>query len=250
VTVHFPLKSAVKFSNQGANASDSDLVILISGDGCQPDAVKITLPSDTKGVVRQRVDITYESPAGRKSNAWGAEFTPKVETLIAPYYWVQASCSDQSESDNCNNLRFGWCWSGPSPVWGLIGYWPPDLDSMVGDHHGCWGLSSDNGTDTYTLSLPGVGANGKPLTDPKDGWVASGFGGWGVESDNATVGNGLQTNGCPSQPTCFPATFVQAKVDWRIGATGGDIDYTWDIYVQGPAGVPPPLPGEAYPPQN
>jgi hypothetical protein len=248
VTVHFPLKSAVKFRNQGANPSDSDLVIPISGDGCQPDAVKITLPSDTQGVVRQTVDITYESPGGRTSNAWPAEFNPTLITLVAPYYWVNASCSNQSASDNCNNGKFGSCWSGPIPEWGLVGYWPPDLDSMVGDHHGCWGTSSDDGTDTYTLSLPSVGANGKPLTDPKDGWVASGFGNWGVEADNAFAGNGLQTNGCPNQQDCFPATYVQATVVWHIGATGGDIDYVWDIQIRGPVGVPLPLQGTAYPP--
>jgi hypothetical protein len=247
VTVHFPLKSAVTLPNAGS--SHSDLVIPISSDNCQPDAIKVTLPSDTQGVVRQTVDITYESPAGRKSNTCQAEFTPKLVTLVAPYNWVSASCSNASSSDNCNNLRFGWCWSQEA-LWGLLGYWPPDLDSMVGDHHECWGIGSDSGTDVYTLSLPTVGANGKPLTDPKDGWIASGFGGWTVESDNAIAGNGIVTNGCPNQQLCFPATYVQASVNWRAGASGGDLDYTWDIYIRGPVGSTLPFSGAAYPPYD
>jgi hypothetical protein len=252
VTVYFPLKSAVTFNSQTANASNSYLDIPItSKEDCQPDYVKITLPPGTQGVVRQTVDISYESPAGRKSNAWKAEFTPKLVTLVAPYYWVVASCAEQSASDNCNNGKFGSCWSGPVVLWGVLGYWPPDVDSMVGDHNGCWGLSSDNGTDTYTLQLPIVGANGKPLTDPKDGWVASGMGGWNVQSDNAIVGNGLSTGGCPDPlQDCFPTTFVQATVSWHIGATGGVVDYTWDIHIQGPVGVPLPFPGAAYPPYD
>jgi hypothetical protein len=264
VTLHFPLKSAVPFMNPGAKPSDTDLVIPIPrdsgaipsdagsipshGDGCWPDAVKVMLPSDTQGVVRQKVDITYESPAGRKSNAWSAEFTPTLVTLVAPYYWVVASCAQESASDNCNNLRFGSCWDGPVPLWGLLGYWPPYLDSIIGDHHGCWGVSSDDGTDVYTLQLAAVGENGKRLIDPKDGWVVSGFGGWGVQSDNATAGNGLLTNGCPDGGYCVPANYVRATIPWHIGATGGDIDYYWDIHIQGPAGVPLPLPGAAYPP--
>ena len=247
VTVHFPLKSAVTLPNAGS--SHSDLVIPISSDNCQPDAIKVTLPSDTQGVVRQTVDITYESPAGRKSNTCQAELTPKLVTLVAPYNWVSASCSNASSSDNCNDLRFGWCWSQEA-LWGLLGYWPPDLDSMVGDHHECWGIGSDSGTDVYTLSLPTVGANGKPLTDPKDGWIASGFGGWTVESDNAIAGNGIVTNGCPNQQLCFPATYVQASVNWRAGASGGDLDYTWDIYIRGPVGSTLPFSGAAYPPYD
>jgi hypothetical protein len=240
VTVHFPLKTG----------SSSDVVITIPSSGCQEGAIKLTLPADVKGFVRQTVDITYESHGGRKSNAWSAEFNPRLVELTAPYYWVASQCSEESASDNCNNQRFGWCWnpSDGGDAWGELGYWPPQLDSMIGDHHGCWGFSSDDGTDVYTLTLATVGANGKPLTNPLDGWMASGFGGWSVLTDNAFAGNGLTTNGCPNQPQCFPATYVQAKVTWHIGASGGAIDYLWDIHIKGPAGVPLPLPGAAYAP--
>ena len=58
------------------------------------------------------------------------------------------------------------------------------------------------------------------------------------------------TNGCPNQQLCFPATYVQASVNWRAGASGGDLDYTWDIYIRGPVGSTLPFSGAAYPPYD
>ena len=64
------------------------------------------------------------------------------------------SCSNQSAYDNCNNPNStGFCWSGSLVVPGLLGLWPPDEDSMVGQHYGCGACVTMNGTDVYSARI-------------------------------------------------------------------------------------------------
>jgi hypothetical protein len=224
VTIHFPTKSWQKFSNNGTGAaSDSDLIMSIPTQGCSPDSIFMTLPSDTAGVVAQKVQITYQSPGGRKSNAWSAQFVPRLQMQVFTWEHVRVvSCSNQSAYDNCNNPNStGFCWSGSIDVPGLLGLWPPDEDSMVGQHYGCWGLSSDNGTDVYSARIV-------------NGWNYVRFSGGGTTVDNASLSVNVN-------PQVFnpDLTVVGIQVPWHIGASGGTMIYNVDIYVQGPAGVPP-----------
>lgn len=229
ITIHFPTKSWQKFSNNGTGAaSDSDLIMSVPKQGCSPDSILFTLPSDTAGVVAQKVQITYQSPGGRKSNAWSAQFLPRLQMQVFTWEHVRVvSCSTQSAYDNCNDPKHtGYCWSNvfSLEVPGLLGLWPPDEDSMVGRHYGCSGLSSDDGTDVYSARIV-------------NGWIYVRFsdsGKNGSELDNASVSFNVD-------PQVFNPnlTVVGIQVPWHIGASGGTIVYHGDIYVEGPAGVPP-----------
>lgn len=224
VTIHFPTKSWQKFSNTGTGAaSDSDLIMSVPTQGCSPDGIIMTLPWDTAGVVAQKVQITYQSPGGRKSNAWSAQFLPRLQMQVFTWEHVRVvSCSNQSAYDNCSNPNStGFCWSNMDlEGLGIIGLWPPDEDSMVGQHYGCWGLSSDNGTDVYSARIV-------------NGWSYVRFSDSGNEV-NASVSFNVD-------PQVFnpDLTVVSIQVPWHIGASGGAIVYNGDIYIQGPAGVPP-----------
>ncbi len=220
ITVHFPTKSWQQFNNQGDNKSYDDLVMTVpTGDDCTPDMIKIALPHDLSGVVSQDVQITFESPGGRKSNAWSAHFNPRLEMRVIPWQLVAVvSCSNQSAYDNCNNPnQTGSCWDFiPFFVEGTVS--PGPDDSMIGYHVGCWGLSSDNGTDTY-------------FTLVRNDWVITQFALRNLV-DNAS--DSSTTN----PPSPMSSTLINVSVNWHIGATGGAIWYAGDIYAKGPVGVP------------
>ena len=258
VTVHFPTKSVVKFQNQGSNASDDNLVIPVSSDGCLPDAVMVKVPKDTAGVVEQPVDVTYESPGGRKSNAWKPDFVPRIEMKVLPWQFVAAHCSNQGYEDYCNTPDgFAMCWNSINTQ-GVVGFWPPHVDSAIGYTAGCWGADSDNGTDEYDAWFVGYGANGKSVEKPTEGWMITGTsiqnpGVWINNADwldNASAAFSYNTffmvgpippaPGCVQVGMCFPARGIHFFVNWHIGATGGWIQYNADIYISGPVGTPHP----------
>ncbi len=179
------------------------------------------MPPDTGSVAAQNVKITYESPGGRKSNAWSAKFVPRLALVVVPWQFVHVSCSNQSAYDNCNNPnRSGYCWSDPpSTIPGIVGYDPPE-DGMIGEHHGCWGISSDNGTDTYSVAV-------------RNGWMITRITNFSGIVNNASFSD--NTNPSLAKPT----TIINVNVPWHIGATGGDIWYNADIQIEGPAGISP-----------
>jgi hypothetical protein len=219
VTVRFSDKSYKSFPNQGpSNASDTDLVIPILGSGCLSDSIKVRLPADTAGVVAQAVQIIYESPGGRKSNPWPAQFAPKLETIAFPWQLVGVNCSDQSAHDACNipddstDSECGW-------FDGLGSDWPDT--SIVAVHVGCWGLDSDNGTDAYVT-----------MVSSSRGWSMS----TGVSVSPAVANASYSTN---AVPIAFATTSgLVFNVNWHIGAEGGAIWYGGPIYITGPVGVP------------
>jgi hypothetical protein len=224
VTIHFPTKSWQQFSNKGTGAaSDSDLIMSIPTQNCSPDGIMMVLPPDLAGVVAQKVQITYQSPGGRKSNSWSAQFLPRLQMQVFTWEHVRVvSCSNQSAYDNCSNPNStGFCWSNTDlEGLGIIGLWPPYEDSMVGRHYGCWGLSSDNGTDVYSARIV-------------NGWSYVRF------SDNGNEVNASVSFNVDPQVFNPDLTVVGIQVPWHIGASGGAIVYNGDIYIQGPAGVPP-----------
>jgi hypothetical protein len=259
VTVHFSKKAVAQFPNQGNNASDTDLVIQIpKGDDCQPDAVKVLLPVGTGGVVEQQVEIFYESPAGRKSNAWSAKFQPrKILSWIQsqPPGAISVTCSSNSHLDACNN---------PSqtgvrdcfPDYGTTGTQTEEL-TFEGYHLGCWGFSSDNGTDQFGASV-------------WNGWKIKAFQYIDISgNDNASTSYVLspQPSGTVNpasintgNPAVDPSTgrlqypvFVfdpeqsvfNLTVNWHVGADGGEAWYWGYVFIEGPQGIPSahPVPG-------
>jgi hypothetical protein len=193
-------------------------VIPILGSGCLSDSIKIRLPADTAGVVAQAVQIIYESPGGRKSNPWPAQFAPKLETKVFPWQLVGVNCSDQSAHDACNipddstDSECGW-------FDGLGSDWPDT--SIVAVHVGCWGLDTDNGTDAYVA-----------MVSSSRGWSMS----TGVSVSPAVANASYSTN---AVPIAFATTSgLVFNVNWQIGAEGGAIWYGGPIYITGPVGVP------------
>jgi hypothetical protein len=224
VTIHFPTKSWQQFSNQGTGAASySDLIMSVPTLGCSPEGILIALPPDTAGVVAQKVQITYQSPGGRKSNAWSAQFLPRLQMQVFTWeHVVVAKCGDQSAYDNCSNPKStGYCWSNSDlEGLGILGLWPPDEDSMVAQHYGCWNSSSEDSFDVYTARIV-------------NGWTYVRFSDWGTQ-----VNTSVSFHVAP-QVVDPNLTVVEIQVPWHIGASGGAIVYNGDIYIQGPAGVPP-----------
>ena len=244
VTVHLSDNPIAKFPNQGDNASDTDLVIPIPrdtgqipsgagpiphhGDDCWPDAVKITIPSNTAGVIEQQVEITYQSPSGRKSNSRGATFKPTVvSAMLQPFLVTTEQCSNQSHVDICQTGSASYSVVAcPLPAWGNSG----EVYSIQAIHIGCWGADSDNGTDAYLVpkqlswKITGVYNLGLPASPPLV---------WGDGGNNGT----MQYAYIPTQfPTASPLSFI---VNWHIGASGGYVVYWFNIEAEGPAGTYP-----------
>ena len=211
----------VRFSDKAF--PHSDLVLSIPKSGCLSDAINMMLPANTAGVVAQAVTITYKSPGGRKSNPWPVQFVPKLETKILPWQDVIATCGNESTLDICNNPNIhsvGPCLMSLVP-WGQSGYSPPDEDSMIAEHWGCFGISSNDGTDTYASDI----AFGR-------GWTITGV-------DAGAIANNASFSYTVTPPlSTAPVNLVFVDVNWHIGATGGEIFYNGDIYITGPAGVP------------
>ena len=140
-------------------------------------------------------------------------------------YVIVTACSNNSAYDNCNNPNStGWCWSNLSTtIPGILGFWPPDVDSLVGQHYGCWGSSSDNGTDSYVAYVRNDWRFLIPI--------------FNSSLDNATVSYNLTPPTWSQHP---PVTDISVSVPWHIGASGGSIVYNVDLVIQGPIGVPFP----------
>jgi hypothetical protein len=227
VTVFFPTRSPWNL-----NFSISTPVV-IPKVGCTPDTIKIELSKDTAGFVRQTVQISYQSPGGRNSNAMSAQFNPRLQTQVLPWQNViVVSCSNQSANDQCNptdpnapDADLG-CFESIDAEGSSSGPAPPDTPpiSFQGWHHGCWGISSDTGRDEY---MPGSAL----LND----WFYTGV----------TVPSPWVENGSVSYTTT-PAVInpkgadivLWVYINWHIGATGGQVYYDGNIMITGPVGVP------------
>lgn len=229
VTIHFPRKSVVKFPNQGNNASDSDLIIQIPSDGCWANVVKVEVPPHTVGVVEQQVEITYESPDGRKSNAWKANFKPTIKMEMIST--VVAQCSNQTSLDLCNPGPGSYNGGGVTCS-GLNTIGAPITigNSILGYHVSCAVFSSDNGQDLYTASVTSpwtitqvVDVEDIPPLVP---------GAWGTVAPDTT----MEFDYVP-QPLPHSGT-ITVNVNWHIGTSGNVLFYAFNVLAKGPAGIP------------
>jgi len=183
-----------------------------------------------EGVVEQTVDMYFTTKDGQKSNTWKAKFNPTIVFRDLPYNQVTVvSCSNQSAADSCNDN--GSFLSGDCNPFDALNLDPAgeaqQTDSIAGSHHGCWGASSDTGTDTYIAAV-------------KNGWKIIQFYFAPASSEDPTyVDNGsIFFNTAPQVSTTSPATFMVISVPWHIGPDGGNVYYLGDILMEGPAGVP------------
>jgi hypothetical protein len=229
VTIHFNDKSVLKFPNQGNNASDRDLVIQIPIDGCQDDLIRVQVPKATAGVIEQPVEITYESPHGRKSNVWKATFKPTMTMEVIST--VVAQCSNQTSLDLCNPgpgsySGGGATCSGLDTIGGPI----TTDNSILGYHVSCAVFSSDNGQDLYTASVTGPWMITQ-VVDVEDipPLVA---GAWGTVAPDTT----MEFDYVP-QPLPHGGT-ITVNVNWHIGTGGNVLYYAFNVWAKGPAGVP------------
>jgi len=210
--VHFPTQNPT-------NRSSLDLTLSITG-GWKPWAINTKMPL-VQGVVEQTVDITFTTKDGRRSNTWKAKFIPMMDFKQLTWQDVTVvNCSNQSEQDVCNHpgLNSGNC-AGPSlNTWGEF---DKTDDSLNGSHYGCWGFSSDDGVDIYSVRL-------------KNGWTIERFFGFPLAVDRSSV-NYSTVPGLPANP---PATTLIVNVSWDIGSDGGQLFYGGDIVIKGPIGVP------------
>jgi len=227
VTVHFLHKSLSKFPNQGNNASDSDLVIQIPSDGCMPDSVKVNVPRNTVGVIEQKVEITYQSAHGRKSNVWNATFKPTM--VMQQLSTVVQQCTQSTSIDLCN--------PGPGS-YGGGGTCAPDAlgdptagaNSIQGFHFSCAIAGSDNGEDFYAASVTAAWTITQ-VVDVQDTPPL-------IAGASGTVGQDttMEFDYVP-QPLPHSGT-VTVNVNWNIGPSGNILYYAFNVYAKGPAGVP------------
>ena len=199
-------------------SSDDNLTVSVSSGSWKADRVFVPLPK-IKDVTEQQVDITLTTKDGRKSNTQKVEFAPYMALKLVPFNAASVlTCSNQGVWNGCvaanfissgdNSCFFG----GPPP----ISITPNPEDTFIGDHAGCDCCDSDNGTDSYFVSVT-------------NDWKVDKFNFSGFGNQNGTV--------TPVTPPLHGATF-SPFVQWHIGSSGGVVNYYGDVYIKGPDGVP------------
>jgi hypothetical protein len=211
INIHFP-----------KGPSTTDLSVPIGQPSSQwwyPGLTGGTVANSLAGVVEQTVDITITTKDGKKSNVWQAKFHPRMVAAHLPQSRVVVvACSDGAHMNSCNHkgdesgeCPFGFATEGIPPI---------PSDSFGGHHHGCFGISSDNGTDIFSASL-------------KNGWT--------FESSSFSSTTLNFSNGTASAPQIVPtlagASSIKMSVNWHIGATGGFVGYEGSLTILGPKGV-------------
>ena len=211
INIHFP-----------KGPSTTDLNVPIGQPSSQwwyPGLTGGTVDSAVAGVIEQTVDITITTKDGKKSNAWQAKFHPRMVAAHLPVSRVKVvACSDGAHMNSCNHIGDE---SGECPFgFATEGIPPGPSDSFGGHHHGCFGISSDSGTDTFSASL-------------KNGWTFESLG-----FSSTTISS---SNGTASKPQTVPAlpgaNTILIPVNWHIGATGGFVGYDGNLTITGPKGV-------------
>ena len=212
INIHFP---------KGPSTTDVSVPIgQPSSQWWYPGLTGGTVDSALAGVVEQTVDITITTQDGKKSNAWQSNFHPRMVAAHLPQANVMvASCSDGAHMNSCNHVGDE---SGECPFgFATEGIPPPASNSFGGHHHGCFGISSDTGTDVFSASL-------------KNGWTFE-----SLQNFSSTTIN--SSNGVASTPQTVPAlagaSSIKISVSWHIGATGGFVGYEGDLTITGPKGV-------------
>lgn len=211
INIHFP---------KGPSTTDLNVPIgQPSSEWWYPGLTGGTVDSAVAGVVEQTVDITITTKDGKKSNAWQATFHPRMVAEHLPQNRVKVvACSDGAHMNSCNHIgdESGECVFG----FATEGIPPTASDSFGGHHHGCFGISGDSGTDTFSASL-------------NNGWTFESLG-----FSSTTINS---SNGTASTPQTVPAlsgaSTIIIPVKWHIGATGGFVGYEGNLTITGPKDV-------------
>jgi hypothetical protein len=192
-----------------------------------------TLDSTIQGQLPGSVAFRVVDAAGVTSEWFTAnkgspsiQFRPTIaEVVLDPSSVTVNHCSDDAGDNKCNASTSSHenVWSDLADV--TIPHPPAGLDTKgtapagpsIDCHHASdWGLSSDDDTDTYSVSL-------------KNGWTIE-------HLDVSTV---VMDNGEVDVVQTIPdgATSGQLVVHYHIGSSGGTVVYGAFIVVRGPKGV-------------
>jgi hypothetical protein len=187
-------------------------------------AIKLKLPS-VSGFVAQTADITLTRYDGAASNVWKAAFTPTIALTSVPNPdVVSVTCSNAGIDNECSpgGSSYYICLPDSFPLLATL----PNT-SFAGQHVGCWGIGSTNGTDTYSVAV-------------KSGWLLA-----YVDFTPATQYDPCcQDNGSVYPNDIYPVAMTNVPnpytfdVPWHIGSSGGWVSYEGNFVVQGPKGVP------------
>jgi hypothetical protein len=178
-----------------------------------------TIPAGISGVPDQQVNFTVVAQCGAVSNSLSAKFTATRAMQLVPYSWVQCWPGVLASNDACQGL------GGPG--------WPPECGFL----NGTFGLGQDP-TGFWGYHVSGWG-NGESSTDffyenfaLINGWVFDSVQnlGWAYVGGGSTAAVDSKTSS-PGDPS--PRVYV----DWHADACGL-IDYTGDIQITGPKGLP------------
>jgi hypothetical protein len=187
-------------------------------------AIMLILPS-ISGFVGQMADITLTRHDGGVSNVWKAAFTPTMALTDVPYSdVVSIACSNAGVDNTCLPGGASTYFCAPDLFPTLA---PLPNTSIAGEHVGCWGIGSTNGTDSYSVAV-------------KSGWLLA-----YVDftpptqydpccQDNGSV---YPSNIAPIAMSNVPNPYI-FDVPWHIGSSGGWVSYRGSFVVQGPKGVP------------
>jgi hypothetical protein len=218
LTVQFPKPSFVEFTGQTPH-SKSDRIAEAKADEWKPGSMAVQVPLIT-GVVEQTAEISVTTKDGRKSNMWKADFDPLIVFTLLPWNDVTVvTCSNQGVTNQCNSAFSSGVVTplcAVDAVGALFG-----LVSIAAEHDGCFGLDSDDGTDTYTARV-------------KNGWKIERLDNMQTANDNGSVSGRWTT----PVPPIAPSDSISMAAPWHIGATGGYVNYSGNIVLKGPVAVP------------
>ena len=218
LTVHFAKPSFVEFTGQTPH-SKSDRIAEAKADEWKPGSMAVQVPLIT-GVVEQTAEISVTTKDGRKSNTWKADFDPLIVFTLLPWNDVTVvTCSNQGVTNQCNSAFSSGVVTplcAVDAVGALFG-----LVSIAAEHDGCFGLDSDDGTDTYTARV-------------KNGWKIERLDNMQTANDNGSVSGSWTT----PVPPIAPSDSISMVAPWHIGATGGYVNYSGNIVLKGPVAVP------------
>jgi len=216
--IRLPNKSEVKVSTSQWSATLIVATLDSTIQGQLPGSVAFRVV-DAAGVTSEWFTANKGSPS--------IQFRPTIaEVVLDPSGVTVNHCSDDAGDNKCNAAT-----SGHTNVWSVLADvtipHPPiaTLDTSgtgpagpsIDCHHASdWGLSSDDDTDTYSVSL-------------KNGWTI----------EHVDVSNVVMDNGEVDVRQTIPdgATSGQLIVHYHIGPSGGTVVYGAFIVVRGPKGV-------------